>query len=62
MMVTIAVITDALWGEYMWIDHRDVSGGPLAYFEATTSMWMNVLGSAADATANIMGDGLLVSL
>ncbi|KAJ4464868.1 hypothetical protein C8J55DRAFT_552851 [Lentinula edodes] len=60
MMVTIAVITDALWGEYMWIDHRDVSGGPLAYFEATTSMWMNVLGSAADATANIMGDGLLL--
>ncbi|KAJ4499745.1 hypothetical protein C8R41DRAFT_875766 [Lentinula lateritia] len=59
-MVTIAVITDALWGEFMWIDHRDVSGGPLAYFEATTSMWMNVLGSAADATANIMGDGLLL--
>ncbi|KAJ3859560.1 hypothetical protein EV359DRAFT_75562 [Lentinula novae-zelandiae] len=59
-MVTIAVITDALCGGFMWIDHRDVSGGPLAYFEATTSMWMNVLGSAADATANIMGDGLLL--
>lgn len=59
-MVTIAVTTDALWGEFMWIDHRNHPGGPLGYFGATTSMWMNVFGSAADATANILGDGLLV--
>ncbi|EIM91774.1 uncharacterized protein STEHIDRAFT_46076 [Stereum hirsutum FP-91666 SS1] len=59
-MVTIAVTTDALWGEFMWIDHRNHPGGPLGYFGATTSMWMNVFGSAADATANILGDGLLL--
>ncbi|THU78137.1 hypothetical protein K435DRAFT_973654 [Dendrothele bispora CBS 962.96] len=59
-MVTIAVTTDALWGQFMWIDHRNYPGGPLGYFSATTSMWMNVFGSAADATANILGDGLLL--
>ncbi|KAE9393402.1 hypothetical protein BT96DRAFT_887315 [Gymnopus androsaceus JB14] len=60
MLVTIAVTTDGLWGEFMWIDDRNFPGGPLGYFSATTSMWMNVFGSAADATANILVDGLLL--
>ncbi|KAI0262321.1 hypothetical protein BC834DRAFT_393969 [Gloeopeniophorella convolvens] len=59
-LVTIAVTTDALWGQYMWIDRRNTPGGPLGFFAETESAWYNVFGSAADATANILGDGLLV--
>ncbi|KAH8980501.1 hypothetical protein EDB86DRAFT_3066830 [Lactarius hatsudake] len=60
MLVTIAVVTDGLWGQYMWIDRRNYPGGPLGFFVATESAWYNVFGSAADATANILGDGLLL--
>ncbi len=61
-LVTIAVVTDALWGQYMWIDRRNYPGGPLGFFGATENAWYNVFGSAADATANILGDGLLVRI
>ena len=59
-LVTIAVATDGLWGQYMWIDRRNYPGGPLGFFAASENAWYNVFGSAADATANILGDGLLV--
>ncbi|KAI0043707.1 hypothetical protein FA95DRAFT_1475919, partial [Auriscalpium vulgare] len=62
-LVTIAVTTDALAGQRMWIDHRNFvggPGGPLGYFGSTSASWVNVFGSSADAVANIMGDGLLV--
>ncbi|KAI9433472.1 hypothetical protein H4582DRAFT_981896 [Lactarius indigo] len=59
-LVTIAVVTDGLWGQYMWIDRRNYPGGPLGFFVATESAWYNVFGSAADATANVLGDGLLL--
>lgn len=61
-LVTIAVVTDGLWGQYMWIDRRNYPGGPLGFFAASENAWYNVFGSAADATANILGDGLLVRL
>lgn len=61
-LVTIAVTTDGLWGQYMWIDRRNYPGGPLGFFAASENAWYNVFGSAADATANILGDGLLVRL
>lgn len=59
-LVTIAVVTDGLWGQYMWIDRRNSPGGPLGFFVASENAWYNVFGSAADATANILGDGLLL--
>src|SRR6266702_2469979 len=49
-------------GQYMWIDRRNYPGGPLGFFAATGNAWYNVFGSAADATANVLGDGLLVRL
>ena len=51
---------DALWGQYMWIDHRNYPGGPLAYFAATGDAWYNGVGLAIGAAVNILGDGLLV--
>jgi hypothetical protein len=61
-LTTIGVASDALGGQYMWIDHRNYPGGPLGYFAVTQTMWLNILGQAAAATANILGDGLLVRL
>jgi hypothetical protein len=63
-LTAIVVATDALLGQYMWIDHRNYPGGPLGYFVASQSedAWFNVLGLAAGAAGNILGDGLLVRL
>jgi hypothetical protein len=61
-LVTIDVAMAALWGQYMWIDHRNYPGGPLGYLLATEAAWFTVLGMFARALANILGDGLLVRL
>lgn len=62
MLVTISLAANSMWGQYMWIDHRNYPGGPLGFYRATQSAWYNVLRFAADVTANILGDGLLVRL
>lgn len=46
----------------MWIDHRDVPGGPSQYLVDSSAAWWNDWGTAADIVVNIMGDGFLVSL
>lgn len=45
----------------MWIEHRDVDGGPVAFFFDNIAAWYNTLGTASDVTANVLGDGLMVS-
>jgi len=59
-LVTCSLASNALLGQFMWIDHRNDPGGPVGYFVASQSLWYFVLGSAASATANFIGDGLLV--
>jgi hypothetical protein len=59
-LTTIEIALDALWGQYMWIDDRNYPGGPLEYFVETGDAWYNVVGLAAGALVNILGDGLLV--
>ncbi|KAJ7240190.1 hypothetical protein C8J57DRAFT_1371741, partial [Mycena rebaudengoi] len=44
----------------MWINHRDFEGGPAAYFGTHISDWYNTFGTAADVTANVLGDGLML--
>jgi len=44
----------------MWIEHRDVDGGPVAFFGANIAAWYNTFGTAADVTANVLGDGLML--
>ncbi|KAJ6460368.1 hypothetical protein C8R47DRAFT_1161039 [Mycena vitilis] len=44
----------------MWIEHRDVDGGPAAYFANNIALWYNTLGTAADVAANVLGDGLML--
>jgi len=59
-LVTIEVAMDGLWGQYMWIDHRNYPGGPLGYFVASQGSWYIVTGWAAGIMTNILGDALLV--
>ncbi len=59
-LVTIEVAMDGLWGQYMWIDHRNYPGGPLGYFVASEGSWYIVTGWAAGIVTNILGDALLV--
>jgi len=59
-LATIEVALDALWGEYMWIDHRNSPGGPVGFWVASSRTWYAVAGWTAGIMANILGDGLLV--
>ena len=57
---TIEVGTHAVWGQHMWIDHRNYPGGPLGFFQVSQIAWYTVLAFGAGLMANILGDGLLV--
>jgi hypothetical protein len=59
-LVTIDVALVSLWGQYMWIDHRNYPGGPTAFYVATEAAWYSVMHLATCVLANILGDGLLV--
>jgi hypothetical protein len=52
----------AVFGQYMWIEHRDVEGGPPAYVAEHISDWYNTWGTAAGIMMNFMSDGLLVCM
>ncbi|KAJ7510404.1 hypothetical protein B0H11DRAFT_1696196, partial [Mycena galericulata] len=60
ILITIAMACNLLFGQMMWIEHRDVPGGPVAYFSDNIGAWYNTLGTAADVTANVLGDGLML--
>ena len=55
-LVTCSLASNALMGQFMWIDHRNDPG----HFVASQSLCYFVLGTSAFATANFIGDGLLV--
>jgi hypothetical protein len=61
ILITFALAANAVYGQLMWIEHRDYPGGPAAYFKENSSIWIQTLGSAADVTGNVLGDALLVS-
>lgn len=60
ILITIALASNLFFGQAMWIEHRDVDGGPVAYFAGNIAAWYNTFGTAADVTANVLGDGLMV--
>ena len=53
---------NAMWGTFMWIDHRNDPGGPLRFYEVSEGAWYNAVDLTAHATANVLADGLLVRL
>ena len=60
VLFMIQLASEVLWGQFMWIDHRNYPGGPLAFYAASQVEWYVVIGTSATALANIFGDGLLV--
>ncbi|KAH7918123.1 hypothetical protein BV22DRAFT_1134841 [Leucogyrophana mollusca] len=58
--ITVSTATDVVFGQLMWIEHRDVPRGPFAYFGENLAAWYNTFGTATDVAANAMGDGLLL--
>lgn len=60
ILITIALAANLFFGQAMWIEHRDVDGGPVAYFAGNIAAWYNTFGTAADVTANVLGDGLML--
>ncbi|KAL0562817.1 hypothetical protein V5O48_019261, partial [Marasmius crinis-equi] len=60
--MTFALATNGLAGQMMWIEHRDVEGGPYQQFLDTASDWENVTGTAFDQFGNFLGDLLLSAL
>ncbi|CAA7269971.1 unnamed protein product [Cyclocybe aegerita] len=59
-LCTIAVFVNVVFMQFMWIDHRDVEGGPFGYFVANNAIWFQVFGTAASQVQNFMADGLLL--
>ena len=59
-LVTIQLACDAIWCQFMWIDHRNYPGGPVAFYRVSAGVWYNALAFAADTAGNFLCDGLLV--
>ncbi|KAF7312205.1 hypothetical protein MIND_00233400 [Mycena indigotica] len=60
VLITIAFAANLWFGEAMWIEHRDIEGGPVEFFGENIAAWYNTFGTAADVTANVLGDGLML--
>ncbi|KAF8806974.1 hypothetical protein BYT27DRAFT_7338921 [Phlegmacium glaucopus] len=60
VLTTIALSANMFMGQYMWIEHRDFPGGPFSYYVANSTLWINILGTAACIVGNYMNDALLV--
>ncbi|KAF7375126.1 hypothetical protein MSAN_00399000 [Mycena sanguinolenta] len=60
VLVTIAMSCNLFFGQMMWIEHRDVEGGPVQFFQDNIAAWYNTLGTGADVGCNILGDGLMI--
>ncbi|KAF9553340.1 hypothetical protein CPC08DRAFT_713833 [Agrocybe pediades] len=60
LLTGIVVFTNAVFMEFMWIEHRDFEDGPLGYLAANSSIWWQTLGTAANQVTNFVGDGLLL--
>ncbi|KAJ6448890.1 hypothetical protein C8R45DRAFT_1045530 [Mycena sanguinolenta] len=59
-LITIALSCNLWFGQAMWIEHRDIDGGPVEFFNENIAAWYNTLGTAADVSANVLGDGLML--
>ncbi len=62
LLLTIDISTNAFFGELVWIEHRDVPGGPAAYLNDNISAWYNTFGTTSSVALNFLGDALLVSI
>lgn len=56
-----AFAANAVYGQMMWIEHPNFPGGPVAYFEENTNVWIQVAGTFACMLADWLGEALLVN-
>ena len=59
-LTTFAMAANQLMGQLMWIEHRNFPGGPFNYYLLNSTLWINILGSAACIVGNYLNDALLV--
>ena len=59
---SIAMSSNFIFGQFMWIDHRDVPGGPPAYLATHITDWYNTFGTAASVALVFTADSLMVSM
>ncbi|TFK35404.1 hypothetical protein BDQ12DRAFT_611822 [Crucibulum laeve] len=59
-LTSIVVLTNAVFMEFMWIDHRDFPGGPLGFLAANSAIWWQTLSTTANILVNFLGDGLML--
>ncbi|KAK7435909.1 hypothetical protein VKT23_015755 [Stygiomarasmius scandens] len=60
LLMTFDKAANLMLGQMMWIEHRDIEGGPLVYFALHSTDWYNVMGSATSMAVNFLGDALLL--
>ncbi|KAJ7071441.1 hypothetical protein C8F01DRAFT_434059 [Mycena amicta] len=60
LLWTIAHSCNAVLGQNIWIDHRDIVGGPAQYLFDNIAAWYNTLGTVSGIGMNFMADGLLL--
>ncbi len=59
-LLTISTFANIVFAEFMWIDQRDIFGGPLGYLNANSAVWWQTLGTVASQMSFFLGDALLV--
>ena len=57
---TFAIAANQLMGQFMWIEYRNFPGGPFSYYLENSTLWINILGTAACIVGNYLNDALLV--
>jgi len=62
LLWTVASSCNAVFGQLIWIDHRDVLGGPAQFLADNLSAWYNTLGTVTGICMNFLADGLLVNI
>ena len=60
MLSTINIACNAIFGQEMWITHRNDSGGVGSFLETEVDVWYETLASTSVICCIFMGDGLLV--
>lgn len=60
MLSTINIAANAVFGQEMWITHRNDPGGVANFLETEVNVWYETLASTSVICCIFMGDGLLV--
>jgi hypothetical protein len=60
ILTTFAMSANQIMGQFMWIEHRNFPGGPFDYYVVNSTLWINILGTAACIVGNYLNDALLV--